>query len=157
MQRIIQVKGAGQELSIVRQLFREYEKELNADLCFQDFEKEIADPLQKYGMPTGVLLLAYWRDEPAGCIAFTAMEQRGYCEMKRFYVRPGYRGNGLGRILVEQISEFACERGFKVMRLDTLKKLKSAIELYRILGFHNIEPYYHNPLPEVMFMEKNLV
>jgi len=151
----IQVEGA--ELDIIRELFREYEKELDADLCFQHFEEELKDPLQKYGGPKGALLLAYWNNQPAGCIALAPMHLQGYCEMKRLYVRTGYRQFGIGKTLVHQIIDLARTLGYQVMRLDTLKKLQSAIYLYEEYGFDYIESYYHNPLPEVVFMERKIV
>lgn len=157
MQRIIQVQQQGAELDIIRQLFREYEKELDADLCFQKFEEELKDPLKKYGPPTGTLLLAYWNDEPAGCIALTSMQEAGYCEMKRLYVRAANRKNGIGKILVGDIMDAAVKMGYKAMRLDTLKKLTAAIRLYETFGFYHTKAYYYNPLPGVVFMERRLV
>jgi ribosomal protein S18 acetylase RimI-like enzyme len=156
MQRIIQVQHEGPELKIIRDLFREYEKELDADLCFQDFEEEVDNPLKKYAAPVGRLLLAYYNDDPAGCIAFTPMREHGYCEMKRLYVRPEFRKYGIGRTLVHELLGRATKQNYTVMRLDTLKKLESAIRLYEKFGFYYIKPYYHNPLPDVVFMEKQL-
>jgi ribosomal protein S18 acetylase RimI-like enzyme len=156
MQRIIQVQKEGPELRIIRELFREYEKELDADLCFQDFDEEVNNPLKKYVAPTGRLLLAYYNDDPAGCIALTPMRELGYCEMKRLYVRPEFRKYGIGRNLVLELLDMAMKENYKVMRLDTLKKLESAIRLYDKFGFYFIEAYYHNPLPDVVFMEKPL-
>jgi ribosomal protein S18 acetylase RimI-like enzyme len=156
MQRNIEVKKEGPELDIIRQLFIEYEKELDADLCFQNFEEEVSNPLKKYSSPNGTLLLAYWNNEPTGCIALTPMEQKGYCEMKRLFVRPAYRKYGIGKGLVYLLMNKAKEAGYRTMRLDTLKKLQAAIRLYESFGFSYTEPYYHNPLPDVVFMEKKL-
>lgn len=156
MIEIRQIEQDGNELNIIRELFRQYEKELDADLCFQSFEKELVDPLQKYGKPSGDLLLAYWDGKPAGCIALTGMDQQGLCEMKRLYVKPAFRKYGIGRALVVELINHAMKNGYQKMRLDTLKKLTSAIRLYEAFGFYLIDPYYHNPLPEVVFMEKNL-
>ena len=156
MQRNKQVEKEGPELDIIRQLFIEYEKELDADLCFQHFEEEVNNPLKKYSSPKGCLVLAYWNTEPAGCIALTPMEQEGYCEMKRLFVRPAYRKYGIGKDLVHHVINKATVAGYRTMRLDTLKKLQPAICLYESFGFSYTEPYYYNPLPEVVFMERKL-
>jgi len=157
MERIKQVQEEGPELNIIRDLFREYEKELDADLCFQHFEAEMKDPLKKYGGPGGIILLAYWHDEPAACIALTPLEEVGYGEMKRLYVRPAFRKYGIGKKLVEQLIAIAVTAGYRTMRLDTLKKLLPAIRLYESLGFYYIKFYYQNPLKDVVFMEKKLI
>lgn len=156
MLRIKHIIEEGKELNIVRDLFREYEKELNEDICFQSFEEELKDPLKKYGPPTGDLLLAYWEDEIAGCIALTKMKEPGACEMKRLYVKPSFRKNKIGRLLVEDLLNSAKERGYKLMRLDTFLKLQAAMHLYQQFGFKNISAYYHNPLPGAVYMEKQL-
>jgi putative acetyltransferase len=157
MKQIKQVREEGIDLNIIRELFKEYEKELDADLCFQHFEEELANPLKKYGEPSGKLLLAYWNGESAGCIGLTPMDTEGFCEMKRLYVRPEFRKYGIGRNLVEELTGVARRHGYRVMRLDTLKKLRPAIQLYESFGFYHIGAYYHNPLPDVVFMEKKLV
>ena len=146
----------GKELNIIRDLFREYEKELNEDICFQSFEEELKQPLKKYGPPDGDLLLAYWEDEIAGCIALTKMKEPGACEMKRLYVKPPFRKNKIGRLLVEELLSSAKEREYKLMRLDTFLKLQAAVHLYQQFGFKNISAYYNNPLPGVLYMEKEL-
>lgn len=156
MLRIKHIVEQGKELDIIRELFREYEKELDENICFQSFEEELKDPLKKYGPPSGDLMLAYWEDEVAGCIALTKMKDHGVCEMKRLYVKPNFRKNKIGKMLVEDLLNSATEREYKIMRLDTLLKLQPAIRLYEQLGFKNISPYYHNPLEGVVYMEKEL-
>ena len=146
----------GKELDIIRDLFREYEKELNEDICFQSFEEELKDPLKKYGPPSGDLILAYWDDEIAGCIALTKMKEPGACEMKRLYVKPFFRKNKIGRLLVEELLNSAKDRDYKKMRLDTFLKLRAAVYLYQQFGFKNISAYYNNPLQGVVYMEKEL-
>ena len=146
----------GKELNIVRDLFREYEKELSEDICFQSFEEELKHPLKKYGPPDGDLLLAYWEDEIAGCIALTKMKEPGVCEMKRLYVKPPFRKNKIGKLLVEELLNSAKEREYKLMRLDTFLKLQAAVHLYQQFRFKNISAYYNNPLPGVVYMEKEL-
>ena len=156
MLRIKHIIDEGKELDIVRDLFREYEKELNEDICFQSFEEELKHPLKKYGPPTGDLLLAYWEDEIAGCIALTKMKEPGACEMKRLYVKPSFRKNKIGRLLIEDLLNSAKDRGYRLMRLDTFIKLQAAMHLYRQFGFKNISAYYNNPLPGVVYMEKEI-
>lgn len=132
------------------------EKELNEDICFQSFEEELKNPLKKYGPPSGDLMLAYWDDEIAGCIALMKMKESGACEMKRLYVRPSLRKNKIGRLLIEDLLNSAKERDYKIMRLDTFTKLQPALHLYQQFGFKNISAYYDNPLPGVVYMEKEL-
>ena len=156
MLRINHITKEGRELDIIRALFREYEKELDEDICFQSFDAELKDPLKKYGSPDGDLMLAYWNDEVAGCIALTKMKDSGSCEMKRLYVKPEFRKNKIGRLLIEELLSSAKEKNYKRMRLDTFLKLQSAVYLYKQYGFENISAYYNNPLPGVVYMEKTL-
>lgn len=156
MLRIKHIIEEGEELNIIRDLFREYEKELNENICFQSFEEELKDPLKKYGPPSGDLILAYWDDEVAGCIALMKMKESGACEMKRLYVKPSFRKNKIGRLLIEDLLNSAKERDYKIMRLDTFLKLQPAVHLYQQFGFKNISAYYNNPLPGVVYMEKML-
>jgi ribosomal protein S18 acetylase RimI-like enzyme len=156
MLRIKHIIEEGKELDIIRELFRGYEKELNEDICFQSFEEELKTPLKKYGLPDGDLILAYWNDEVAGCIALTKMKEMGACEMKRLYVKPQLRKNKIGRLLIEELLSSAKERNYEKMRLDTFLKLESAVHLYKQYGFQNISAYYNNPLPGVIYMEKEL-
>jgi putative acetyltransferase len=141
-------------LNEVRILFREYEMELNEDLCFQSFEAELKDPLKKYGPPLGVLYLALWNHEVAGCIALMPLPDGVSCEMKRLYVRPQYRQHKIGKALVQHILQDAKKLGYAVMKLDTLIKLQPAIALYQQFGFTETTAYYQNPLPGVVYMEK---
>lgn len=156
MLRIKHIIEEGKELDVIRYLFREYEKELDEDICFQSFEAELKDPLKKYGWPDGDLMLAYWNDEVAGCIGLTKMKDTGACEMKRLYVKPEFRKNKIGRVLIEELLSSAKQKDYQRMRLDTFLKLESAVHLYRQFGFENISPYYNNPLPGILYMEKQL-
>ncbi len=146
-------EGAG--LETARHLFAEYSAELGVDLCFQSFDAELKDPLKKYGHPKGSLILAYWNGEPAGTIALKALEE-GSCEMKRLYVKPAFRKFGIGEALAVAIMKDAKQLGYTKMKLDTLERLKSAIALYLKHGFIITTAYYHNPLPEVVYMERML-
>ena len=156
MLRIKHIIEEGIELDVIRDLFREYEKELNEDICFQSFDEELKNPLKKYGPPSGDLVLAYWEDDVAGCGALTKMKDGDTCEMKRLYVRPSFRENKIGRLLVEDLLSSAKEKNYKKMCLDTFLKLQAAIHLYQQFGFANISAYYDNPLPGVVYMEKVL-
>jgi ribosomal protein S18 acetylase RimI-like enzyme len=146
----------GKELNVIRDLFREYEKELDEDICFQSFEEELKAPLKKYGPPDGDLFLATWRDEAAGCIALTKLKETGACEIKRLYVRPPFREQKIGKMLIEKLIASAKEKGYTRIRLDSLNKLEAAIRLYTNFGFKRIPAYYDNPLNGVVYMEKDL-
>ena len=140
-----------------RELFQEYEAWLGINLCFQNFEKELAELPGEYVPPDGRLLLAIQDGSVAGCVALRKIGD-GICEMKRLFVRAEFRGKGLGRQLVGAIIREAKEIGYQRMRLDTLPpKMNDAIALYRSLGFVEIEPYYRNPVPGAKFMELELV
>ncbi len=149
------------ELDTVRQLFRDYARELGVDLCFQDFEAELDELPGPYASPEGAMLLAYRSDTDApeqavGCVALKPLPDEGLCEMKRLYVIPEARGEGWGRILAEAILTEARHRGYTHMRLDTLASLHAARALYRKLGFTEISAYYENPLSDVIYMETHL-
>lgn len=143
-------------MDIIRELFWEYSNGLNENLCFQSFEDELQNPLKKYGEPKGCLLLACWNNEPAGCIALQPLQQEAVCEMKRLYVRPQYRRQGIGDELIKVLLEEAVKKGYKKMVLDTLERLQPAIKLYSKYGFVNTSAYYENPLENVVYMEKVL-
>lgn len=139
-----------------RQLFREYAGWLQIDLCFQNFEKELANLPGDYAPPDGRLLLAYEDNELAGCIALRKIDQ-DICEMKRLFLREEFRGRGLGRQLIEAIIREAKQIGYGRMRLDTLPpKMNDAIALYRSYGFRPTAPYYDNPVAAAIFMELDL-
>ena len=150
------ITEANAGLETVRQLFIDYQQELNADLCFQSFETELKNPLKKYGPPTGSLLLAYYQDQPAGCIALQPLTEAGVCEMKRLYVVPSFRKFGIGRKLVQAILDDANTLGYHTMKLDTLDRLQPAIQLYKEFGFTDASAYYANPLEGVVYMQKQL-
>lgn len=144
------------EIDDARLLFAEYESSLGIDLCFQNFDKELAGLPGDYAPPSGRLYLAVENDEVAGCIALRKIGE-SICEMKRLYVRPPFRGTGLGRKLTERIIADARAIGYERMRLDTLPgKMDQAIGLYRSLGFKDIAPYYDNPYDDVAYMELEL-
>lgn len=141
------------QIAQVRELFLEYAQSLGFSLCFQNFDKELADLPGNYAPPEGRLLLADYRGEIAGCVALHKLEP-GICEMKRLYLRPQFRGKGLGRLLAERIIAEARQIGYQRMRLDTVEPvMKDAVTMYRKLGFELIAPYRPNPMPGTMYME----
>jgi putative acetyltransferase len=153
--KIIQAKSP-EEIQEVRKLFEEYVAWLGINLCFQNFDKEVAELPGDYAPPSGRLTLATERDDVAGCVALRRIGE-DVCEMKRLYVRPQFRGRGLGRTLTENLIHEARSIGYKRMRLDTLPgRMDRAIAMYRLLGFKNIEPYYNNPVEGAAFMELEL-
>lgn len=143
------------EVDEVRKLFREYADSLNTDLCFQNFEAELASLPGKYEPPKGRLLLAWSGAEAVGCIALRPLDVDA-CEMKRLYVQPRMRGEKLGRRLVERICQEARFAGYSRICLDTLPTMATAIQLYADMGFKPIEPYVYNPVPGAMFLALDL-
>jgi ribosomal protein S18 acetylase RimI-like enzyme len=154
--RIVQAQSA-REIQQVRELFGEYVAWLGINLCFQNYDKEVADLPGDYTPPSGRLLLALADDgEAAGCAALRDLGN-GVCEMKRLFVRPNFRGQRLGWQLAEMILAEARAIGYQHIRLDTLPgKMDRAIAMYRTLGFKDIAPYYNNPVAGVAFMELTL-
>ena|SRR5438067_5717085 len=146
-----------EQIEQARALFCEYESWLGLSLCFQNFEKELAELPGAYAEPDGRLLLARDNDELAGCVALRKLNERT-CEMKRLFVREKFRGKGIGRLLIETIIRTAKEIGYERMLLDTLPpRMNDAIALYRSLGFREIASYYDNPVPGALFMELELI
>ncbi len=153
---IIRLAHSDSDLAAIKALFLEYAESLGFSLCFQGFDQELATLPGRYAPPAGRLLLAVLDDVPVGCVGVRALEEAGVCEMKRLYVRPAGRGHGLGWELACAAVAAAREIGYRRMRLDTLASMVSADAIYRRLGFRPIEPYYHNPHPEVRYFELDL-
>lgn len=144
------------EIAEARRLFKEYAAWLMIDLCFQNFEQELADLPGAYAPPRGRLILALDDEKVAGCIALRDLGE-GICEMKRLFVRPEFQGRGIGRILTERIVAEARALSYERMRLDTLpSKMEKAVAVYRSFGFEEIEPYYQNPTSGTLYMELKL-
>lgn len=144
------------EVETARFLFREYQEWLKIDLCFQGFERELLSLPGAYSPPNGRLFLAYSGDEVAGCVGLRPFdEERG--EVKRLWVRDAFKGQGLGRILLERVIEDARAIGYHHLLLDTLPKMEAALRLYESLGFRETWPYTHNPEPGVLFLSRELL
>ena len=144
------------DIDEARALFKEYEASLGISLCFQSFDQELANLPGDYARPSGRLLLARDGFDIAGCIALRRLDD-SICEMKRLYLRPGFRGKGLGGKLVDAILNEAKLLGYSKMRLDTIPgKMDEAIKLYRSIGFKEIPAYYDTPFGDTLYMELDL-
>ena len=167
------------ELEAARAIFRDYAASLGIDLGFQNFDEELANLPGDYAEPRGALLLALVNvsdtavpvdAQPlqraqgglayvAGCCALRPLDTADYpnaAEMKRLYVRPAFRGVGLGRQLVEAILDAARGAGYACVLLDTLDDMESARALYEDLGFVEVPPYYHNPVAGAHYLKAEL-
>jgi ribosomal protein S18 acetylase RimI-like enzyme len=145
-----------ERIGAVRELFLEYAKSLSFNLCFQSFEKELAELPGDYKPPFGVLLLSLSDGQASGCVALHRIEE-GICEMKRLYVRPQFRGTGTGSQLVRSLIESAVAIGYDRMRLDTVaEEMGEAVRMYRRLGFVEIPPYRENPMASALYLELDL-
>jgi len=146
-------------IDAAREVFREYARSLRVDLCFQNFEAELAELPGEYRAPQGQLLLVLVDGELAACGAMRCLRDVDYanaCEMKRLFVRPAFRRFGLGRILAESLLDEARSAGYSAMLLDTLDDMEAARGLYATLGFEEIPPYYFNPIAGAHYLKAEL-
>jgi putative acetyltransferase len=146
-------------LDATRRIFREYAAQLGVDLCFQNFDAELADLPGEYVMPGGALLLATVDGEVAACGALRPLTDVDYpnaCEMKRLYARPAFRRFGLGRLLAQALMDRGLQAGYSNLLLDTLDDMEAARGLYASLGFEEIAPYYFNPIPGAHYLKASL-
>jgi putative acetyltransferase len=152
----VQQVESAEQIAVVRELFLEYAQSLGFSLCFQSFDQELAGLPGDYAPPDGRLLLARFESQPAGSVALHKIET-DICEMKRLYVRPQFRGKGLGRELAERVIAQARQIGYKQLRLDTVEPMmRAAVAMYRNLGFREIDPYRPNPIEGALYMELQL-
>ena len=156
------IKPAYQELETIRELFKEYTAMVTAEdpayahyLELQRFESEMAHLDEKYGQPGGRLYLVQVDGQAAGCIAMKRLDDTR-CEMKRLYIRPSFRGQGIARKLVKTLLADARKDGYEAMVLDTFPFLGHAVRLYQDMGFYEIPSYTHSPIDTTIFMRKDL-
>ena len=138
-----------------RELFVEYQERLGVSLCFQGFDRELATLPADYARPRGRLLLARIAGEPAGCVGLRPIDARD-AEMKRLFVRPAYRGMGIGRTLAECVIDEARGLGYAALKLDTLAQMREAHALYAELGFEETAPYNDHPIEGTQFLALDL-
>ena len=150
--KLLRVSQAGPPLEEVRALFLEYARDLGFSLCFQGFDEELARLPGAYAPPGGALLLAPGQ----GCVALRPLDA-ATAEMKRLYLRPEVRGQGLGRALAQAAIDEGRALGYSRMVLDTIAgTMDAAIAMYRALGFREIAPYYQNPIQRALYLELQL-
>jgi putative acetyltransferase len=146
-------------LEATRGLFRDYAASIGVDLCFQNFEAEVAGLPGDYTSPGGALVVALLDGQPAGCGALRPLHDVDYpnaCEMKRLFVPRAFRGFGLGRLIAQELIARATQAGYSTMLLDTLDDMEAARGLYGTLGFEEIPPYYYNPIPGAHYLKVDL-
>ncbi len=146
----------------IKSLFNEYTNMLVENdnnfknyLKLQNYDQETENLEEKYNHPYGRLYIVLSESFPVGCIALRKIDNDN-CELKRLYVKPQYRGNNTGRILVELIIKEATKIGYKHILLDTLPFLTTAIDLYKKLGFYEIQSYNNSPMDNLIYLKYDL-
>ena len=147
--------AVGSDIEAVRSLWSEYWDSLALAPDFQDFAAERAALPGVYASPKGCLLIASVQDEPAGTAAFRQLNAKS-CEAKRLYVRPAFRRQGIGSALLDRLIQEARIAGYQEMYGDTLKSMESALQLYRQVGFREVESYSPNPTLGAIFLKLSL-
>jgi ribosomal protein S18 acetylase RimI-like enzyme len=151
----VEIVDGHDRTAVARELFEEYAAGLDVDLGFQDFDRELRELPGEYAPPRGRLLLALDGGRAAGCVAIRPFDP-GAAELKRLYVRPDYRGSGVGRRLTEAAVAAARAVGYERIRLDTLPSMREARALYRSLGFVEVDAYRFNPVHGTTYFELDL-
>jgi GNAT superfamily N-acetyltransferase len=147
--------GTAAEWEQVRELFREYWSSFGFSPCFQNFESEVAGLPGAYAAPGGALVVAVVDGEAAGCGALRRFdEHRG--EAKRLYVRPRYRGQGVGRELLVWVIAEARRIGYREMVGDTIPHMSVALAMYDRAGFERTGPYAELPTPGAIYLRLKL-
>jgi putative acetyltransferase len=147
--------AAGQQIAVVQDLWREYWTSIGLPLDLQGFAEEVAALPGVYSLPGGRMLLAMIEGEPAGTAAFRPLDMRR-CEAKRLYVRPRYRGQGVGRALLDRLLEEARIAGYGAIYCDTLKSMTAALQMYKENGFSEVAPYSATPTPDAIYLGRVL-
>ncbi len=145
-----------EEFEAAAVLFREYASWLQVDLCFQNFEEEMQQLQVMYGPPQGAIILMLEEGKYIGCVGIRPLKDEYGAELKRMYLMPDYQRKGLGSLLLNKALVKAKEMGYKILKLDTLSTMKPAMNLYLKNGFVQTQSYYHNPLADVVYFEKEL-
>ncbi len=143
------------DLAATRELWREYWKSIDLPDDFQGFGEELNGLPGKYAENGGVLLIAWIEGAPAGTIALRRLNDSAG-EVKRLYLRPQFRGRGLGRHLVEQVIARARAIGYETLYADTLPIMTDALNLYARMGFETTGPYTADPTPGAIFLKLRL-
>ena len=146
-----------EDIAFARALFVEYAQWLKVDLCFQDFDRELATLPGAYARPRGRLLLAGEPGQAFACIALRPLSvdaPRATGEVKRLFVQPAARKGGWGRKLVERLLSEAKTIGYTELKLDTLDWMTDARALYAKMGFRECPPYYDNPIRGAVYMSR---
>ncbi len=137
-------------------LFQNYAEGLGIDLAFQDFAGELEDIATQYGEPEGVLFLIFSKEKEAiGCFGVRKFSA-GICELKRMYLKDRFRGQGIGKRMMEEALSAATQLGYTKIRLDSIEQMQPAIALYKQFGFYEVEPYRYNPVEGAIYFEKDL-
>ena len=143
---------SAQLLSEVKNLLEEYGNTRIGDPALTSYREEIAQLPGVYGPPEGIILLALWNGQAAGCVALKKLGEK-IGEVKRLYVSPAYRKKGIARKLMERLLIEAEGLGYQLIRLDSIPKMKAAQHLYERMGFEEIAPYWQNPNPGTRYFE----
>jgi len=151
----IKIATTTPDFDLGKTLFKEYAQSLGVDLSFQDFESELQTIAQQYNKPDGALLLIFKGQEAIGCAGIRKLENHT-AELKRMYLQDAYRGQGIGLTLLTRSIETAKTLGYHTIRLDTLRNMTAAQQLYKSFGFYEIPAYRFNPLEGTIYMEKEL-
>ena len=148
----VEIKDGKNYIDEVVKLFQEYKSELNVDVSFQPTDEKADEIIKIYDK----IYIAFSGNNIAGCIAFHKMTDDKNCEFKRLYVRNGFRGLHIGRLLMQHAINEAKKLNYNAIYLDTLDRLKAACKLYESFGFEKINAYYNNPLPNVCYYRLQL-
>ena len=136
-------------------LFKEYAAQIDIDLSFQNFAQELKTIDTQYGPPFGCLILVYHEKDVIGCFGIRRLDP-AIGELKRMFIRPQFRNQGIGKIMLQKAIKMGTELGYKKLRLDTLPSMKAATNLYQSLGFYEIEAYRDNPFRGAKYFQKDL-